>query len=78
MRGISRSIGAIVNKIEKVHDYLSIYFDNESILHIYNRVELSSQILEDYIGLELLEIQPNEWIPKPENMEVAPISGGIA
>jgi hypothetical protein len=57
---LSKSIGSIIDRIEYVHDYISIYFSDSSILHIYNRIDLSSSLIATYVGLTLLSIEASE------------------
>jgi hypothetical protein len=57
---VSQSIGSIVSHIEYIHDYISIYFSDNSILHIYNRFNLSNSLIVTYVGLTLLGIESSE------------------
>lgn len=45
-----------INKIEKVHDYVQIHFNDGSCLNIFNDFSVSCDQFGDLIGCEVVEI----------------------
>ena len=49
-----------IHRIEKIHDYVQIYFDDGSVLNIFNDFSIGCSKFGDLIGCEVVEIVINE------------------
>ena len=49
-----------IHRIEKIHDYVQIYFDDGSVLNIFNDFSIGCSKFGDLIGCEVVEIIINQ------------------
>jgi len=70
-------IGAKVKKTEEVYDYVQLYFDDESILNIYNRFTINDKknqkisTVLDLIVIQIIETEDIVTLNFSSNRKIA-------